>query len=301
MQRETAIDVWETLLWLGVCVLFAVFICAIAAALVGRWPLVHMAPPVSGVVTAPVAAAAAARPAPSVASVQAGMLDVLGELPRPHLTPYIPRTPAQSNTLAEALQRAVTYPVFDAVLARHDPEGLIEAAAWAVACQHEVMLEATRCDDARLREAGYADTLLESAAAAGQPGAIIELALRYPLMWSTIPLDGNVTLDDAVLMLGSHGDVTALDLLLQQCMVPDACRDASFTRDVLTVMIMHLARSPGEHPPGETQRGHADYWQRVTLRATQVLKMLKLQPARRRRGLCRDRVSRRARCRMSDT
>ncbi|KWN80133.1 hypothetical protein [Burkholderia ubonensis] len=277
--HATAMDAWEKLLWISVCALFATLISIITIVLMGRWPMGYVLPPVSlsPAASAPVAAAPMPVPAPSaVAGPPAGALDVLAELTRPHMTPYVPRTPSQSKTLADALQRAIAYPVFEAFLSRHDPEGLIEAAAWATACQREVMPDSARCNDARLHEPGYADKLLTAAAAAGQPGAIIELAHRYPLMWSTIPLDGGVMLDDAVFVLGSHGDVTALALLRQLCTVPDACRDAPFTRDVLTVMVMRLMRVAIQPSMESRQPGRAEYWQRVTARATQVLTALKL-------------------------
>ncbi|MFM0069158.1 hypothetical protein [Paraburkholderia aspalathi] len=199
-------------------------------------------------------------------------VDVLAQLEAAHATPYVPNSTSQSTSLPEAFQRAMRTPAFDSLAGRTDPEGLFEAAAWAMACLQGEMPDAViRCSDGRLRDPRYAEGMMARAAGAGQPGAILELAMRYPTQWNTISLDSGVMLEDAIYMLARHGDMRALDQLRQWCTAGNHCRDPLLTRNVLMLLML---RVPGDrYRPEDGERdieGSADDQQRAATRVAEI-------------------------------
>ncbi|WP_121857858.1 hypothetical protein [Burkholderia sp. Nafp2/4-1b] len=185
------------------------------------------------------------------------------------------RGPDQSNSLAIALSRALQYPTFGALAQRRDPEGQFEAAAWAMACiQHHLKDDALRCGDEPLRAPDYALNLLRIAAGAGQPGAVLELAVRHPMQWNTIALPDGTMLTDHVYAMAAHGDIAALELIKNGCKVPGACRDPVFTRNVLTSLEYQFARDalPATYV-GQLEGSEADR-QRAIERATALRRFL---------------------------
>ncbi|QRR07567.1 hypothetical protein FPJ27_14810 [Burkholderia sp. MS455] len=198
--------------------------------------------------------------------------DVLAQLDAHHATPFVAPSASQSLTLLDALRRAMTVSVFDTLAHRPDPEGLFETAAWAAACQAGTLPDAAvRCNDSRLQDARYADQMLAQAAGAGQAGAIIELALRYPAQWAAIPLGNGVMLDDAIYSLAQHGDLRALSLIQQACVSPETCQNKQLTRNVLYLLMM---RTTGTNAvaveDGQQLEGDAQAQQQARARASQI-------------------------------
>jgi hypothetical protein len=267
---------------------------ALASALtvlaMGRWPYGHsdMLPTplavnrpaarsnvnAAGVSHAGHAVPASAAWAPATVPLGSGGTDVLAKLTATKAT-VVPRAPEQSNSLAIALTRALQFTTFVSLSDRKDPEGKFEAAAWAMACtQHNMKDDALRCRDERLRDPNYALTELQEAAGAGQPGAITELAVRYPMQWDTIVLSDGLMLGDHVYAMAAHGDVAGLELIKRFCRVPGACRDAEFSRNVLTALEFQFARNA--LPPayiGQLEGTGADR-QRAIERATALRRSL---------------------------
>ncbi|RKT98671.1 hypothetical protein C7H84_35800 [Burkholderia sp. Nafp2/4-1b] len=197
------------------------------------------------------------------ASSSFGNVDVLAMLTTTKAK-VVRRGPDQSNSLAIAVSRALQYPTFGALAQRRDPEGQFEAAAWAVACtQHHLKDDALRCGDAQSRAPDYALNLLRIAAGAGQPGAVLELAIRHPMQWNTIALPDGMMLADHVYAMAAHGDIAALELIKSACKTPGACSDPVFTRNVLTSLELQFARNAlptayvGQLEGPDAERQHA--------------------------------------------
>ncbi len=188
----------------------------------------------------------AASPAAPTSSPNVGV-DVLSRLE----TAGRDRSPIQpeinlTNTLDEALQRALSFPDFGALAGRTDPEGLFEAAAWADACERGALAAqdmTLRCREPDRHGAHYADDLLKQAADVGQPGAVLTLAARHPEQWMEIPLRSGGMLGDRVFALAALGRSAALVLLSQLCAVPDACVDEQLTRNVLALLQLSIYKT----------------------------------------------------------
>ncbi|MCX4161872.1 MULTISPECIES: hypothetical protein [Paraburkholderia] len=181
-----------------------------------------------------------------------------------------------SDTMADALQHAFSYPNFSALENRADAEGLFEAAAWADACVRGTLSaneQSLRCSDTRLRDAKYADDLLHKAAAAGQPAAVLALANLYPAEWLNVPLAGSDTLGDRVLTLAAHGNASALALLSQWCASPKACTDAQLTRNTLALLQVSLFKT-GTSEVNQYLIGKTDEQQAAISRADSLRKLL---------------------------
>lgn len=200
-----------------------------------------------------------------------GALDVLAQLANQHQSLPGVRSSNQSPTLHDALQRAFQYPTFDQVAKRTDPEGLFEAAAWALACRGSIGGAAgtggtadipagrasrtpdtadgsrLRCSDARLASPGFGDRKLLEAVAAGQPGAALTWAQLHPTQWMDTALPDGTPFSDRLLAMAAHGDVTALLLWRQYCARPGACTEPVLTRNVLAVLA--IERAKGMWPP----------------------------------------------------
>jgi len=222
---------------------------AVTLALMGRWPTFAAGR------TTPVATQAATQTPDALATGSAHStprltnepnssahsgIDVLAQLESAGRSgTAVQSGPGISNTLSEALQRALSYPDFSALVARSDPEGLAEAAAWADACERGVLSaqeEGLRCGDVKLHGARYADDLLKKAADASQPAAVLTLADRYPDQWLGIPLPSGDMLGDRVFALAARANPAALAMLSQLCSVPDACVNGLLARNVLALL-----------------------------------------------------------------
>lgn len=249
------LPIWTYAGW-TVCGVVAV---AVTLASMGRWP--HAAPtgapPVAIRTTAPARTDTGNRvtAAPSLPPSSSGPgIDVLSRLEaaaRSRDADALQANP--SNTMTEALQRALSYPGFSALAGRSDAEGLVEAAAWADACARDAMVaqeRLLRCSDTRLRGAHVADELLVKAADAGQPAAVLTLAERNPAQWMEIPLPGGEMLGDRVFGLAAHGNPAALALLSQWCANADACTDARLTRNVLALLQLSIFKTGTSEPAG---------------------------------------------------
>jgi hypothetical protein len=244
-EKTTAISLWSFAGW----VICGSVTIAVTLALMGRWPLfaagsitpvaIHTAAQIPDAL-----ANGAVRSTPQAinephASAHSGV-DVLARLESAgHGGTAVQSGPDISNTLSEALQHALSYPDFSALVTRSDPEGLAEAAAWADACERGALSaqeEGLRCGDVKLHGARYADDLLKKAADAGQPAAVLTLADRYPDQWLGIPLPGGDMLGDRVFALAAHANPAALAMLSQLCSAPNACVDGVLARNVLALL-----------------------------------------------------------------
>ncbi|WP_155630699.1 hypothetical protein [Burkholderia territorii] len=253
--------------------------CLVTLALIDRWPFASPQAQTSPnrsddlgakreAVIEPIRAHIAANQEP------ANSIDVLAQL-RAARAAFIPRGPSQSDTMADALRQALTYSTFSSLVARLDPEGRFEAAAWATACSERTLPDgALRCNDAQLRDPQYAHNLLLAAAGAGQPGAVTELAVRHPLQWTAIALPDGTMLSEHLYAMAAHGDIGALEFLKQSCFRPPGCRDAEFTRNVLTALQYQSARAAlPEDYVGYLQGSDAER-RRAIEQATQLRKTL---------------------------
>lgn len=229
---------------------------ALTAGLMGRWPTradpatqiavqSGVEPGTSGPVTNHRSQAVASAAAPA-SSAHVG-IDVLTRLETAARDQSLIRPETNlSNTLDEALQRALSVPDFGALAGRTDPEGLFEAAAWVDACERGAFAAqelSLRCREPDRHGAHYADDLLKQAADAGQPGAVLTLAARHPEQWLEIPLHSGGMLGDRVFALAARGRSAALVLLSQLCAVPDACVDEQLTRNVLALLQLSIYKT----------------------------------------------------------
>ncbi|KVV41145.1 hypothetical protein WT27_12530 [Burkholderia territorii] len=177
--------------------------------------------------------------------------------------------------MADALRQALTYSTFSSLTARLDPEGRFEAAAWAAACSERTLPDdAQRCNDAQLRDRQYAQNLLLAAAGSGQPGAVMELAVRHPLQWNAIALPDGTMLSEHLYVMAAHGDIGALELVKQSCFQPPGCRDAEFTRNVLTVLEYQSVRAALPDDYRSYLQGSDAERRRAIEQATQLRKTL---------------------------
>nr|WKF61298.1 hypothetical protein HUO10_005829 [Paraburkholderia busanensis] len=250
-KNPIAMRLWRVIGWSG-CAAATV---ALTVALMGQWPSREHAP-VRGVAqwqsrqqsdldaqasppASRVGLKATALPEPA-SSTRAG-IDVLARLESAGRAGSAAQTDARnfSDSLDDALQRALAFPDFGALAGRSDAEGLFEAAAWADACERNALPAqetALRCREPDRHGPNYADELLRQAADAGQPGAVLALATRHPDQWMEIPLRSGAMLGDRVFTLAALGRSGALALLSQFCAVPNACVDDQLTRNVLALL-----------------------------------------------------------------
>ena len=252
-KKRTAISLWSGVGW-AICGCVAIAVTLVA---MGRWPA-------GGGGMTPVAMPAGTQGSGAVASVRTGAggvqrslaqpasaatngVDVLARLETAAGSGHAVQSETNtSNTLNEALQRAFSYPDFTALAGRSDPEGLVEAAAWADACAGGMLAaqeQLLRCGDAKLHEARYAEDMLKKAADAGQPAAVLALAQRYPAQWLEIPLPGGDMLGDRVFALAARGHPAALAMLSQLCAVEGACVEPQLTRNVLALLQLSIYKT----------------------------------------------------------
>ncbi|PQV49198.1 hypothetical protein [Paraburkholderia sp. BL21I4N1] len=185
-----------------------------------------------------------------------------------------------SNTLDEALQRALSFPDFGALAGRTDPEGLFEAAAWVDACERGAFAAqdlSLRCREPGRHGAQYTDDLLKQAADAGQPGAVLTLAARHPEQWVEIPLNGGGMLGDRVFALAALGRSAALVLLSQLCAVPDVCVDEQLTRNVLALLQLSIYKT-GTSEAGDYLTGSENNRREAVERAARLRTALQWPP-----------------------
>ncbi|MGH8778494.1 hypothetical protein [Paraburkholderia sp.] len=281
--KRTATNIAQWIAW-PVCGMIAV---ALTLAWMGRWSL----PSESASVPAPVPVAAAHHeravaeqtlnatlPSPASPPVAAHTaIDALARLEKAHANALPPDVANASQTFDEALQHALSYPAFDALDGRSDPEGLFEAAAWANACARSTLPaqdRALRCGDARLRDPHYADMLLRKAAEAGQPAATLTLASRYPAQWMDVPLGDDDTLGEHIFTLAAHGNGSALAMITQWCAASDACTDTRLTRNTLALLQLGLYKT-GTSDASQYLTGDANERRAATDRAGALRKLLK--------------------------
>lgn len=251
-EKTIAISLWSFAGW----VICGCVTIAVTLALMGRWPLFaagHPTPVASHATTqipdvlaaGGVTSTQRSTPEPS-ASAHAG-IDVLARLESAARSETAVQLGANtSNTLTDALQRALSYPDFSALAARSDPEGLVEAAAWADACERGALSdqeEGLRCGDVKLHGERYADDLLKKAADAGQPAAVLALADRYRDQWLEIPLSSGGMLGDRIFTLAARANPAALAMLSQLCAAPDACVNGLLTRNVLALLQLSMSET----------------------------------------------------------
>ncbi|MFC0697354.1 hypothetical protein [Paraburkholderia humisilvae] len=262
-------------IWLVVAILTGAIVIALTSLLMGWWLPVHHAQSARQTASSdapPLPAASDQTIQASALSFRPATVDVLAQLAAKRVTPWVPALASQSVTLSDALQRAMEIPVFDSLAIRTDPEALFETAAWAEACRHGGMSDAaSRCGDSRLHDPGYADRMLARAAGAGQAGAIIELAMRYPTSWNSISMDNGVMLDDALYMLAQHGNLRALDLLRQWCTTANHCEEPMLTRNVLMLLMFRATSATYESSDATAAfEGDAADRQRAEARAARI-------------------------------
>ncbi len=251
-RKPTAMRLW---LFAG-CGVLGFGTIALTAILMGQWPTradpatqvaiqAEAEPGNTGQVTNRHSLTVASSAAPA-SSTHIG-IDVLSRLETAGRDKSLIQPEANlSNTLDEALQRALSFPDFGALAGRTDPEGLFEAAAWVDACERGAFAAqemSLRCREPDLHGAHYADDLLKQAADAGQPGAVLSLAARHPEQWLEIPLRSGGMLGDRVFALAARGRSAALVLLSQLCAVPDACVDEQLTRNVLALLQLSIYKT----------------------------------------------------------
>ncbi|SDI25040.1 hypothetical protein [Paraburkholderia phenazinium] len=277
-EKSTAKSLWSFAGWVicgGVTI-------AVTLALMGHWPLfaaartmpvaMHATTQVPDVLT-PGGVSAAQRPTVEPAAFAHPGIDVLARLESAARSSTAAQSgPNTSETLTEALQRALSYPDFSALAARSDPEGLVEAAAWADACERGALSaqdEGLRCGDVKLHGASYADDLLKKAADAGQPAAVLALADRYPDQWLEIPLPSGEMLGDRVFTLAAHAYPAALAMLSQLCSAPEVCANGLLTRNVLALLQLGMSET-GTSDAGQYLTGTESEQRAATDRAAQL-------------------------------